>query len=412
MALDLSQIEGHRPAPRNGKAQVDDAVRKFRAARADARRFHKAAIGDVDPDHCFCDWLGKVGAGDAAGIRKEYGRTLDYAFPDVLDRTGVRSKAALSESASGLSGGYLAPPELADELMGDVSEEAFVRPLARVIDMASASLNLPWPDATTTTGTAGVPTFFGGIQMFWTGEAKARAETEPKFRQLQLKAYDLSGVALMSNPLTQDALGINAWLRNLFARSIAWFEDYAFMQGSGVGQPLGVLNAPATIKVTRNAASQVKYVDVAAMDADLLPHSFLHAMWLITVSAMVQVTQLIDASGKTAWTPNFPNYFEDGKKSGAANRSIGILFNRPMYITEKLPALGTLGDVILFDPSLYVIGDRKAVEVAVSTEYPTAYPNYQTAWRILERVDGQPLVNKSITLQDQATVVSPYVVLN
>jgi HK97 family phage major capsid protein len=78
--------------------------------------------------------------------------------------------------------------------------------------------------------------------------------------------------------------------------------------------------------------------------------------------------------------------------------------------TEKLPALGTKGDLLLFDPSFYVIGDRMSIEVAAS-EHVNFLANQMT-WRVVERVDGQPWMDKPVTLQDASSTVSPFVVLN
>ena len=77
---------------------------------------------------------------------------------------------------------------------------------------------------------------------------------------------------------------------------------------------------------------------------------------------------------------------------------------------EKLPALGTLGDLMLIDPSLYVIGDRQMLEIAAS-EHVNFLKNQMT-WRVVERIDGQPWMDKPITLQDASSQVSPFVALN
>ena len=36
----------------------------------------------------------------------------------------------------------------------------------------------------------------------------------------------------------------------------------------------------------------------------------------------------------------------------------------------------------------------------------------QMTWRVVERVDGQPWLEKPVTLQDASTQVSPFVILN
>ena len=68
--------------------------------------------------------------------------------------------------------------------------------------------------------------------MNWTAEAQTRTETEPQFKMLELKAYELSGYSVSSNVLLQDAaFGLEKFLFSLFGRAIAWYEEYAFLQG-------------------------------------------------------------------------------------------------------------------------------------------------------------------------------------
>jgi hypothetical protein len=98
--------------------------------------------------------------------------------------------------------------------------------------MASATLQIPYLDVTTVQS-AGVSPFFGGVQMYWTAEAQTRTETEPQFKQMELKAWELSGYSVSSNVLLQDStIGLEKFLMQLFAMSIAWFEEYAFLQGN------------------------------------------------------------------------------------------------------------------------------------------------------------------------------------
>jgi hypothetical protein len=81
----------------------------------------------------------------------------------------------------------------------------------------------------------------------------------------------------------------------------------------------------------------------------------------------------------------------------------------PLFCSEKLPALGTKGDLILIDPRYYRIGDR-SLTIAAS-EHVNFLKN-QIVFRVTRRDDGQPWIEKPITLQDGATTVSPFVVLN
>jgi HK97 family phage major capsid protein len=85
------------------------------------------------------------------------------------------------------------------------------------------------------------------------------------------------------------------------------------------------------------------------------------------------------------------------------------LLGMPVYWTDALPTLGTTGDIILCDPSYYLIGDRQNIEIAYSEHYK--FVNDQGTWRVTARMDGQPWIDSSITLEDGSTTVSPFVTL-
>jgi HK97 family phage major capsid protein len=372
---------------------INVALKRFADAQSQSRRNAVPAIfgegaraSDHDPRKNFGDWLLHVARQDDGYLEKTYG--------------SVRTKAAMGES-SGVTGGYLVPVEFYNKLLSIVSEEAILRSRAFVQPMAAATLQFPYLDVTTVQ-TAGTSPFFGGVVMNWTEEAQNRTETEPQFKQMELKAHELSGYAVSSNVLLQDAgFGLEKFLMTLFAKAIAWHEDYAFLQGNGVGKPLGILTAKASLAVNRNTGGQVKFVDVANMLSKLLPSSLNKAIWVIHPYVLAQLVQLADAGGRVIWVPN---------QGGAQQRVPGTLFGMDVLTTEKVPALGTKGDVMLVDPSMYVIGDRMQIEIAAS-EHVNFLKNQMT-WRVVERVDGQPWLDNVITLQDGASTVSPFVILN
>jgi HK97 family phage major capsid protein len=369
-------------------------LQSFADAQGQARRHAVPALfgpgGEGDPRKSFGDWALAVARNDRAYLEKHYGSHFNE----------WRTKAALGES-SGVTGGYTVPPEFYQQLMTIMAEQTFIRPRAFVQPMGSATLQIPYLDITTVQS-AGVSPFFGGVQMYWTAEAQTRTETEPQFKQLELKAWELSGYSVSSNVLLQDSvIGLEKFLMTLFAQAIAWFEEYAFLQGNGVGKPLGMLNAAATISVNRQGANQVQFADVAGMWAKLLPVSWSKAIWTFSPSVVPQLLQLKDGANRAIFI---------SIDQGITKTPTWSLLGRPAFPTEKVPALGTKGDLMLLDPSFYVVGDRMSVEVAAS-EHVNFLRNQMT-WRVVERIDGQPWLDKPITLQDSVTQVSPFVVLN
>ena len=368
-------------------ATIDAALGAFQAARQQARRFHGEAIGrNVNPSHCWADFLTRVKGGDTRGIEKEYG-------PEVI-------KAAMGET-SGSTGGYTVPIEFRYELMQDLAEESLFWPRSTVVPMKSATLQLPLPTATAVQ-TAGVSPFYGGMSYKWVAEAATRTEYEPTFRQVLLTAHELTGYALIANPLLQDGgKDLDAFLRKLFVRGLAWNEDLAFFSGNGVGKPLGIFNAACTISVSRATAGVFTQADTAAMVGKLLPSSWQRCIWVVHPTVVPYLVSLSTAYG-TVWMAN-----EEPTKTGMGN-----LHGRPVFVSEKVSTLGTAGDVVLMDPALYVIGDRGDIEVSLSADEPTAFLKNQSAWRLLARVDGQPWLGSYVTLQNASTTVSPFVVLS
>jgi HK97 family phage major capsid protein len=84
------------------------------------------------------------------------------------------------------------------------------------------------------------------------------------------------------------------------------------------------------------------------------------------------------------------------------------LLGRPIYFTEKCKALGTAGDIILADLSYYLIGDRQKLTMATSQH--VRFTTDETAWRFVERVDGQPWVDAKFQPANGSTL-SPFVTL-
>jgi HK97 family phage major capsid protein len=273
---------------------IATALKQFQEAQSQARKNSGPLIFGGDgastlghnPKHCFGDWLLHVARQDDSYLEKEY--------------RSYRTKAAALAENSGVTGGYIVPPEFAQQLLSTAAEENFIRQRAYVQPMGSATLQFPYLDVTTVQS-AGTSPFFGGVVLNWTEEAQTRTETEPQFKMLDLKAHELSGYAVSSNILLQDAnFGLEKFLYTIFGKAIGWYEEFAFLQGNGVGKPLGILNCNATIPVTRNTGGTFVYADAAKMLSRLLPSSQKRGIWVLHPYVIEKAVQLADSSGRPA----------------------------------------------------------------------------------------------------------------
>lgn len=297
----------------------------------------------------------------------------------------------------GASGGFLVPVTFLPQMQAALAENTIVRPRATVIRMDRRQVDIPVLDQTGTT--AGRPHWYGGMLGYWEEEAAEKTITTPKFRKVSLVAHKFIMYTRASNELLSDsAISIGDFLAGPvgFGGCVAWNEDYSFLQGSGAGQPQGVLTAGCTITVNRTGnVPPIVYADLINMLEAFLPTG--RGVWLVTQTGISNLMTIADAAGNYIWQPN--------AQAGTPQMLLGF----PVIFTEKLPAVGTAGDVLLADFSYYLIGDRQAMTVD-TTEYDM-WRYDQTSWRAVHRVDGQPWLSVYLTYQDGATTVSPFVIL-
>lgn len=297
----------------------------------------------------------------------------------------------------GVDGGFLIPEAPLGSLLQTRAEASFMRNRARIVPMGSRSV--PFPAVDYSKAQAGVSGFFGGVRTYYTEENVDITASEPAFKMIELKAKELAGYTEMPNGLLRDsAISVEAFLAGpgSFGGALGWQEDYDSLNGTGEGRPLGILNAPATATVSRGTSSTFKFVDAVSMASKVILSG--SPIWLMSQTVMPQLFQMVDGASNQIWQPN--------AVAGPATTLLGW----PIIFTEKLPALGTKGDVCLIDYSWYLWGDRQAVTMDISREHK--FRTNQTVFRAVEAIDGQPWLDSPITLADGSTEVSPFVVLS
>lgn len=304
-------------------------------------------------------------------------------------------------------GGYLIPETLRSELLRVSLETSVVRPRARVIPMET--LRVPFPAIDSTTN---VNSVYGGIVGYWTEEGGQLTESQARFGRVTLEARKLTGFAKVPSELMNDSLvSFSAFINQMFPEALSFFEDIAFLTGNGVGQPLGVLNGAAAVTVTRNTASRVKFEDIIGMYARMLPQSLSRAVWVVSNNVLPELLNMRMVQQNVAGTENVgaasPGLWLNGGQ--AIGSPPMTLMGLPIVVSEKVPALGTSGDISLIDFGFYLIGDRQAMQARQSEE--RYFETDEIAFRIIERVDGRPWLQSAITPANGGSTLSPIVKL-
>lgn len=299
-------------------------------------------------------------------------------------------------------GGFLIPEVLRSEILQVALESAVVRPRAQVIPMDSLRVPIPMIDTT-----SNVSSVFGGVVCYWTEEGAQLVESQATFGRVVLDAKKLTGYAEVPNELLADAPAFSSFFDTIFPRAIAWFEDIAFMTGTGVGEPLGFVNCPASVQAAAQSGQVTKTIvweNIVGMYARMLPTALGNAVWIASIDTFPELATMalsVGTGGGPVW---MGNYTDPGKSTPPVT-----ILGRPVHFTEKTPALGSTGDISFVDMSYYLIGDRQMMQSASSEQY--RFQNDKTAFRVIERVDGRPWIQSPITPHNSGPTLSPFVQL-
>lgn len=354
-----------------------------------------ASAAESDGFRGFGEFVQAVVEAKAGGPRDARLRWLGRDA-EAANGEQARGRKALSGTA-GASGGFLLPAQYVGGLQAAMMDASAILPRVTVLPMTARTAVLPVLDYAQALP-AGEPRQFGGVQAFYQDEGAESEASEPKFREHLLTAHELTVYTEANNSLLADSgASLDAFLNSGMGMlgALNWKVEYKLFRGTGVGQPLGVLNAPAALDITRAAANAVSYTDLTLMDEAALPSTRL--AWFASISLKAMLRTLRDDADHYIWAE-------------AAAGLPPTLLGYPVIFTDKLPRLGTRGDLVLADLSYYLFGDRQSPTLDVSTE--VNFRRNRTAYRLIHRHDGSPWMNAPITLADTLTQVSPFVVLS
>lgn len=380
-------------------------------------QFLEVGEQEADRTKSFSDFLQHVTA--AGAYKNEESKTRlervyksgfnkwsDEAVKEQNKFTAQRDQKTLF-GASGTAGGYVVPKEYYTQLMMVAAEDAIVRPRATVIPMTANAIEIPLLNQYAQPA-SGSTYFFGGLIGTWTKDTDDKPETEPKFVQDEMRTHEIAGYTELARNLIQTSfISVESLLTMMIGKAVAWFEDYAFLRGNGIGKPVGVLNSPAMLTTgsARGSATAITQANVSDVYVSLMASSMNKAVFLASQPALKAILNMTGAANQV-FIPNGFVASSGGAIQGGLNK---MIFGNDLVISEKMPALNSLGDFCAIDFSYYLIGDQGSLEIASSEHYKFRANNI--AYRFVHRVGGMPWVQAPIYLSDGTTQVSPFVQL-
>lgn len=299
-------------------------------------------------------------------------------------------------------GGFLVPTDFSREIIRNVWETGQI--LSRIrgpINVSGNGLVIPAVDETSRANGSR----FGGVRAYWLPEGGTKTATQPQFRQIELKLKKLAALSYATDELLQDAGAYGQMLPGMFADEIRFAVEDAVVEGTGVGQPLGILNSDALVSVSAEsgqAVDTIVYENVLNMWSRLPVQSYPNAVWLVNQNAlpsMAAMSLTVGVGGVPVWMP----------ATGAAGSPFSTLFGRPVIPVEYASSLGDVGDIILADLSQYIGIDKGGIQQDSSIH--VRFTTDETAFRAVYRFDGAPLWNSAITPFKGSTTISPFIAL-
>lgn len=336
------------------------------------------------------------------------GPTKFVSIGEQLQAVSRGADPRLVAAASGMSegvasdGGFLVQTDFATELTNKAFATGVCASRVRSVEIGAGSngLKMNLPDETSRAASR-----YGGIIAYWLGEAGTKTASMPKFRQLELNLQKLIGLFYATDELLQDATGLTSVVNEWFGDEFGFKLDDGIVNGTGVGQPLGILSSPARVTVAKEAgqlAATLVKANVEKMYARLTPASLSNAVWLVNQEVWPQIFQLSQVVGVGGAPMFIP--------SGAMSQSpAGTLLGLQILPIEQCAALGTEGDIILADLRQYLAIRKGGVQSASSIHVRFVYD--ETAFRFVLRFNGAPIPSSPLTPYKGTATISPFVTL-
>ena len=300
----------------------------------------------------------------------------------------VRAASGLSESVPS-DGGFLVQQDFSGELLQQVFETGVLASRCRRVQISgnSNSIKINGIDETSR-----VTNRSGGILGYWEEEAAQKTASAPKFRKIELNLKKLIGLCYATDELLEDAAALEGVIRTGFASEFGFLLDDAIVNGTGAGQPLGILNAGCLVSVTKETgqkAATIMAENIIKMDSRLFPSSNAAAVFLINQNTKSQLYTMSLSVG----TGGIPIYMPAGGLSG---QPYSTLLGKPVIAIEQCATLGTVGDIILADLSGgYILAEKGGIKSDMSIHLRFNYD--ESVFRFVMRVDGQPIRAAALT---------------
>lgn len=289
--------------------------------------------------------------------KKGYQPAFENYLRKGMNDLGPQDRKTLSEGTDS-AGGFLVPEDYQTELIKKIATNATIRSRARV---GTTSRDIAkWPKIHYTTDDK----YTSGVRVTWTGEAPTSSTvhrvTDPVFGLYSIPVHTCMASLPLYNDLIEDSafdvVGISS---ELLAEAFTLGENDTFINGSGIGRPMGILT-----QVDGDGPASVASGTAATLTADglinlayALPAQYeSNAAWVFRKATEQVIRKLKDTSNNYLW----PVIGSMGNFAPAPKELLGF----PTLRDEFMPAIADSAYPIIFgDLRGYLVLDRVGISV-------------------------------------------------
>ena len=347
----------------------------------------KTLRSDVDEVKARLDKVSRAAARPVIGAADAAASPEVKSFVNGFLRRGNEAEFKSISGAVPVDGGYAVPREIDAMIASELKEISPIRSIAQVVQTGSAG----YRKLVTT----------GGFASGWVAETVGRPATgTPTFNEISPPTGELFANPAASQAMLDDAaFDLEAWLASEIAMEFARAEGAAFVNGTGVDQPLGFLASPTSFAgdAVRPFGS-LQYIGSGDADGfDANPEGRLidlvHTMkaghrqgasWVMNSATLSEVRKLKTSDGAFLWQP--------GLVEGQPDRLLGY----PVVEAEDMPDVSAGAFPIAFGnfKAGYIIAERSATNVLRDPFTNKPFVHFYAT----KRIGGQVLDSAAIKL--------------
>lgn len=280
-------------------------------------------------------------------------------------RTNFKQISNVLQEGVDADGGYLVPEEYDSRLIQTLEEENIMRKLStRITTSGEHKINI----AATKPAAA------------WIEEGAALTFGDATFSQILLDAHKLHvAIKVTEELLFDNSFGLENYIIDQFGKALANAEEDAFLNGTGVGQPLGLFADKGGGTVANTVTALTTDAAIGLVYALKRPYRK-NASFIINDQLIAQLRTLKDNNVAYMWQPALT--------AGEPDKFLGYDVYTSQYAPSNAIAFG--------DYKYYNIGDRGTRSFKQLNELFAG--NGMIGYVAKERVDGKLILPEAVQI--------------